>query len=604
MKKLILPLLFISFSVHAVQEIASRDEANQIVSSVKDLEIENMLAESKEFDSCRKMNEFDKSNPQAPSKIKDAQKCFSQKLGGEKDPKKLQKLSEALNLQQYGLVKSQSAKEIQEYLNNKMYKALTGVDPEEADKKKLMESLKFKNKKHIDQALFIKLYKTQLSKNALFEISRFCFQDLRRKSPASSNPNFGDHWSNFNIVLDADNVPHFPLSDVDDSGIPEFTVKVDDPEKKDEIYKNMLGSINVGSGFKIDDLKKFFMACGHTMVKMCDLYKNKIDLKNVTSQTQTGLNSPLTPGATACLAKNRIQELKTALANADKVEEQFGEIQENDKTFLVGLKGEPVKLFMPGKDGAESVDNLTNFSSTDLLEGGYKSESGERFKECETNPELSKCASLLSKAEDFEKAKHDVEMEMTLKREVEIARVKALKQVGKQKLSDYLKEQGYYSLLERHESGKLNDAQLEEEIGKEFEAKKVATLQEMNKKLGSRQVKKDASDAEKKIGATKTLEEAKSERARLAQVVMFNNIITSHLDLERKKKDGTTEKVGRNVNAWKKEEEALKKAKVDDRLFSNLKTTDDGKTQGAGIGENEQLGGLQLIDTLLGKKKD
>jgi hypothetical protein len=83
---------------------------------------------------------------------------------------------------------------------------------------------------------------------------------------------------------------------------------------------------------------------------------------------------------------------------------------------------------------------------------------------------------------------------------------------------------------------------------------------------------------------------------------MFNNIITSHLELTRKKADGTTESAGRNINAWKKEEEALTKdAKVNTSLFANMKATDNG--QGTkGVGDDEQLGGAGFIDTLLGDK--
>lgn len=600
MKKLILSGILLSFStpLMATQEIATSEDGKAIVANIKDIEVSEMLEQTKEFNECRKQNEYGKSNPEG---IKAAQDCFQKKLGDIKDPKRLQQLAEALNLQSYGLVKSKNAKEIQEYLNNKMYQALTGVKPDEADKKKLVESLKFNNKKHVDQALFIRLYKTQLSKNALYEISRYCFQDLRLNSNKSIN-NFGEHWKSFDNYLDekgSDKIK-FKLSEVSDTGEPAFRAPVTNPDNKDEIYQNIFKSINIGEGIKPEDLKTFFLACGNTMMSLCEGYTAKMKLDSTSSKVDEGSSGSLTIGAASCLAKNRIQEYKQAIANAGKIEESFSEMQEKDNSLLLSLaNGKPVKIFTPGKDGAETLDNLTNFTSVDMLEGGARN-SSESLDECAENMNSGNCSGLLSDKEDFDKVKHNLEMQMTLKREVEMARVKALVQKGKQDLEEYLKENGYFAILERYQKGELTDETVAEEIGKDFEAKKTATLQELNRKMGSRQIKADAKPDEKKTVAKEVVQETKEERARLAQVVMFNNIITSHLELTRK---GDKNPVGRNVNAWKKEESALTEAQVDPELFSNLKTTDGDKNPN-GINDNEQLGGLEFIDKLLGKKED
>lgn len=586
---LILPLLFLSFPAFAVQEMSS-DDGQQIAANVKEIEVKEMLEQTKEFNDCRKQNEFNKSNP---SNIKAAQDCFRKKLGDIRDPKKLQALADSLNLQSFGLVKSKNAQEIQEYLNNKMYESLTGVKPDEADKRKLVESLKFKNKKHVDQALFIRLYKTQLSKNALYEISRFCFEDFRLTERAMVT-NFGEHFKDFQQYLDPKNPTKFELSKITDTGLPAFPAEVKDPENKDEIYQNIFNSIKIGSGIQPGDLKTFFLACGNTMVSLCETYTKA----QSTNSADSKVNESPSEGATSCLAKSRVQEYKLAIANADKVEESFDEMQEKDGSLLLSLtKGEPVKIFTPGKDGAETLDNLTNFTSVDMIEGGAKSATNDSMKDCEENLDSDKCSGLLSDSEQFDKVKHNVEMEMTLKREVEMARIKAFKE---QDLKEYLKANGYFSILTQYEKGELTNEALAERIGQEFEAKKISTLQELNKKLGSRQVKADAKEEEKKQVAQQVLQESKSERTRLAQVVMFNNIITSHLELTRK---GESNPVGRNVNAWKKEEAALTEAKVNPEWFSNLKTTDDGKTSNS-IGDNEQLGGIEFIDQLLGKQED
>ena len=180
MKKLIFLPLFASISALAASpEIPTPEDAKQIVSTIKDIEVTKLLKETKEFEKCREKYSYKKNSSEIDrnKELQDAVTCFKKELGNISDPKKLQELSESLNLQTYGLVKSNNAKEIQKYLTDKMIESLTGVNPNEKDQQKLKESLKFGKKKVIDQSLFIKMYKTQLGKNALFEISRFCFQN-------------------------------------------------------------------------------------------------------------------------------------------------------------------------------------------------------------------------------------------------------------------------------------------------------------------------------------------------------------------------------------------------------------------------------------------
>src|SRR5690606_369790 len=109
------------------------------------------------------------------NKAKAAVDCFREKLK-DKDPKEIQKLAQNLQLESYGLVQGKNVQSIQEYLSNRMYEKLTGVNLEEKDLQKRIESMSFKNRKMVDQKVFFDLYRTQLGKNALYEISRFCFE--------------------------------------------------------------------------------------------------------------------------------------------------------------------------------------------------------------------------------------------------------------------------------------------------------------------------------------------------------------------------------------------------------------------------------------------
>jgi hypothetical protein len=625
MKKLIYLLALSTAPAYASgTEIVGRDDGRNITSQIRDLEVEEMLRQTSEFDECRRRNQFAASDsPTArDQKTQAAQECFRRRVSDVRDPRRLQQLSEILNLQQYGLVKSKNVRDIQSYLDDKMYKALTGVDRREADKRRLVESLKFKNKKHLDQALFIDLYKTQLSKNALYEVSRFCFESFRKDGVPVSGKSFGEYWrENFSQSLQ--------VGDVTDTGTAADFGAISDPEKKEKVYEDIFRSLSIGgqNGFDREKLSQFFMTCGALIRPLCDDFKNSArqNIRENRSMVTLGAGTapaqpprPAAPapspegatpedaapggrkGAVACLAQNKIMEIKKALADTEKIREQFDQMAENPQSAAAALfRG---KIFTPGQDGAETLDNLSNYTSADVLEGGRRldDQSAAAAERCTSSPELAACENFFVNQEQLDRAKHDVDMEMTLKREVEMARVRELKARDQQKLEDYLREQGYFPLLQRLQAGTLTDEQLVQEIGAQFEAKKMATLAQINRNLGSRQVRREANPEEIRQASQTSIRQSKEERARLAQVVLFNNVITSHLELTRRDAQGNRTSAGRNVNAWRKEEQGLSGAQIDAGLFANLRASDGGQAAN-GIGANEQLGGMELIDQLLGK---
>lgn len=597
MKKLIFFLVFGSPSLYASgPEIMERDEGKQIVSIIKDIEVKDMLAKSNEFSSCRDMYQFkaDASEDEKNASLQKAEACFKTKMP--KDGKKLTQLADSLNLQNYGLIKSKNLKDIQNYLSDKLYESMTGVKREEADKKKLIESMKFGNKKHIDQKTFIEMYKTQLGKNALYEVSRFCFEDLRIKNQTDKT-SFAEHWAKYGTS-------EITIDEITDNGEPKFLGSFSDATSKEKVYQDIFQSIQGASGAKLSEglLSGFFIFCGQQIVPLCEKFEEVQRKGNSEAISKVDSNGT-SRGAAACLTKSRIQAFKRALANADKIIEQFDEMKGDSLNLMIaGLKGEPIdiKIFGDGKDPNEkSIDDLTNHASTDLYQGGLTKDSAfdQKAADCEKNPSLDNCEAFIAQGDDLDKAKHRVELEMSLKREVEMARVRELIQKDRADLEKYLEENGYFKLLEDYKNKKLTEAEIEEKIGQAFEAKKIAILEQINNKLGKRQVAK----SETALDQTKVkdvIQDTKEERARLAQVVMFNNIITSHLKLQKEVSPGKYEEVGRNTRAWQQEEDALKDATIDPELFANLKATDDGK---GNVTKNSQLGSFKVLDSILGK---
>lgn len=610
MKKLIYTLTLLSLPLVAAarDEMVTADDGKNIVSVVQDIKVRKMLEETNEFAGCRKLYEFKAGagDTERNASLKAAQDCFAKKLGTEKNPEKLKQLSEALNLQQYGLVQSDNVKAIQKYLSDKMYQSLTGANPNETDGKKLAESLKFKNKKHIDQKIFAEMFKTQLGKNALHEVSRFCFENLRLEvHPAGTAPtNFAEYWKDYEPKKTLKfTTSSAVLAAMNDKGNPQFG-NISDPTDKAKVFDDIFKSIQGADkeGMDPDKMSEFFMECGQLIVPLCETFQIASKGNLALNESKTDPNS-VTTGAAACLAKSRIQDYKLAIKNADAVVKQFRDMgAEDQKSLLIGLdKGQVPKMF--GTDANdESIDDLTNNTAAEIFEGGVSEDEKLKAKadKCNAQAELSECEGFISKGDDLEKAKHNIELEMTLKREVEMARVRELVAGDKQKFDEYLEANGYFDIIKaKKDNPSLSNDDVVKMIGASFEAKKIAILEQISNKLGKRQVSEKTKDADALINADAVVKESKEERSRLAQVVLFNNIITSHLTLKKEVSKGKFEDVGRNVNAWKKEEKELGLSQVDPQLFQNLKTNAAGAT---GVGKDNEIAGFQILDQILGKE--
>jgi hypothetical protein len=590
-------------------EIIDPNDEKAIASTIHDIKIEDMLSKTAEFNRCRDMNKFSASDKDdaKKAKIQQAEKCFREQLDkGNKDPKKLEELANNLNLQTYGLIKTKTVKDIQKYLNDKMYKAMTGVSLEEKDHQKLKEDLKFGKRKHIDQGIFIQMYKTQLGKNAMFEVSRFCFENFRIDDPdLNGKKTFAEYWSGFKDG----SVSAANLEKYTDTGIPAFG-KIRDTSNKDQVYEDVLKSIQTeNSALNSDLLSNFFVACGKMIPALCKEFEKNLNVsKNsqTTSMVDEGKKDGPSRGSAACLAKSRIQEFKRALINVDKVAEEFSKMKDTDQTIkltLSGLDGQPLKVFGDGKDpNEETIDQLTSYTTKDVVEGGLSVEEKleDKAKACKNTPELAKCEGFFTNEEDFAKVKHSTEMELTLRREVEMERVRKIVKDNNKDLEKYLEDNGYMDILKDYKGGEIKDADaIAERVGQSFESKKKALLEQLNNKLGKRQMSKTDNESNKQIAGEvdDIVKDTKEERARLAKVVLFNNIITSHITLSRK--DGSP--VGRNVGAWKEEEKDLASTKVNPALFQNLKASTDGQS---GIGKNDQISGFSILDEILGKEKN
>lgn len=577
MKKLILSLILLP-TLSFADEMQAHDKKveTKFLTVVKDVEVEKLLGSSAELNECRDKNKFDD-----PAKSLTAVSACVNKLIGNKDEAALKKLAENLKLQEFGVIKSKNVVEITKYLSKRMHKSLTGRDPDDKNK----ENLKWENQKIVDQKVFIELYKNQLAKNSLFEISRFCFENLRLETPPPSVTDFTSYWKGF-----MNGGPNVDLvTDIGDEKNIFFSGKLGDVDLNDEsvVYEKLISGLTPGKEQIDADLySKFFSFCISTIKPLCDDFKANV---NTTPANKRG--------SLACLTFNKLESIRTTLRNTEKVENQFLEMEDKGSYAIQMLKNPSFYQNGQGK-GEASLDELTSVGSSDLLQKN-KNENDKLTKleqECEADSSSDDCQEYLIVDDGLAKATSTIEADLLMKKEIETARVKKL---NGQSLRDYLQENRHFDLLEKLDSqgsDKISEAQISDEIGKFYDAKKMAEIDALKLKVGKRQMTEEQAGKEDKSTVIKeNIQASKEERARLAQVVMFNNIITSQLDLSKQTGKDTFESAGRNVSGWNKEKSGFDSLGIDQNVFAQIQKTADGQETKESIAE------VKFLDIILGK---
>jgi hypothetical protein len=330
--------LFITLSAFSgeIKEISDEQIKNTFISQLKDTQIENQLSETAQFKNCVKENQFDPKDDQTKrnEKLKKATECFKKELAGS-DATALEKLSDNLQLQSYGLVKSKNVNDITDYFSKKLSKALTGRDPDDKNPDRLL----WENQKIVDQDVYIDLYKAQLAKAAIFEISRFCFEHLR-KSGSSSIKNFEEHWkkdsstnisSMFPTKADPSDtqktIPNIDL--LNDNGDPSFfdmgNVPTNDLGKQEVVYQKLKTGLTSNSKINLEVYKTFLSYCMQSIPLLCNHFKqnvqnktkvngeeNSVALEGINSTTKQYSGS-LSKGSSACLTMDHLSSIRTTL---------------------------------------------------------------------------------------------------------------------------------------------------------------------------------------------------------------------------------------------------------------------------------------------------
>ncbi len=620
MKTLIFALIF-SFSAIAQQNttgerLSDTEISNKLISVARDIENQRILEGLPDFERCKTQFAFqagERTPAMRQRSATDATNCFKQALQGKNSVREIEAIADKLNLQAYQLIPSKSVQEITKYLSNKMYKSLTGIDYEEEDAKKRIESLKFnKNKKIVDQKQFIVLYKNQIAKNVLTEVSRFCLEDFRLKG-APSNASFEAHWAtylpggNFSDAVATNTTP--PGPGVTDQGQPFSNFSPNGTtsasrDDKDTSYQNIVNATFAGDIPASDKLSAFFFFCGTQINKLCK------DFEDSTNPSGTAATLASTVGSRACLTKSRLVSYRKALKASDLIIADFNTNGGGNAFQLLDNPNELVKVYGDGRDRNEkSLNEISNNASIDFY-AATENEDITRAQACANNGSEADCNEFVIVDDSRDKIKYNIEIEYTAKRETEMARVRLLRRGDRQTLLEYLKTNGYLKLAEDIGPTGNIPTDFEDQIGKVWEARKIALQEEIQSRLGKRQITSDEAKATdpttgekvKVANARENAKESLNERARLARVIFFNNIISSNLDLRQ-----GTQIIGRNTQALSGEVNALE-GQVDSSIFQSLRDSLPADTSGGGQNRGptgrEDVSDVSFLNQFLGGQPD
>jgi hypothetical protein len=428
-----------------------------------------------------------------------------------------------------------------------------------------------------------------------------------RNTEFSGASNFIDHWTKTGfaspgkyleslITRDAKGNVLNISSFLNDSGSPTFGASINEKDKT-KLYTSIKDSLKSSNSPDLDPnaFKGFFENCMLTIAKLCEDYKKNSSPSGVIQGSSLTSSAR---GGNACITQARLQNIRRGMANTTLVINQF----KDDLSGGTAIQQDGNQVFKKynSGDATDGLNAISTITSNDILEGS-KNENNELAADCASGKSSGDdCKGFLINDDSFKQALHDTDVNLRLKTELEVKNLSQL--LGSQGLDDYLDKMGYFELKKiAHQPG-MDAKQFSDAVRSMFDARRLAALQAIHDKMANRQVDKtttgtDGPKAEDAI--TKSAEEEASERGRLAQVVLFTNIVTSQLELKRKESDGSTKSLGANDFALTQEKNGL-----DSNFFANnrVNASTSGKDTNAADTSSNFLQDISFLDQVIGKE--
>jgi len=601
MKYLILLTLLFSNLLFA------ESEEEHYLRSIKEVEVEGQILEQIEQGDCKKNAQNIKDLEARNTQIRN---CFQNKLDslGEEE---VREFSKNINLKSYDLQATKDVPSTRKYLSERLEKAIHGKDYDPTKNR-----LKAKQRKYIDQSDFIKMYKAQVGKNILLEISQYCLENLRNKNgdhykvPCKNEPP-GAKWSG--CMLASEDSPIW-------NELKEVEFKYDkSTTEKEKSQENINNEKQIQKEFKRgpEYLKVKYAFCTTAIDKMCRRYDNikrsKEIKKNESFQIREDIDYNKVKynreevdikladdkggklvGRKACLLEARLKDYRKNLQVLDLTEEAFNKMKNATSGYDNEVFGQIYKGIYGDKQDEKSIDEITTITSRDVGLSLDTEKNKEEFEVCEkAGFDSEECATFVNKdEEEFKNVEVEFEATTALK-------LKEMEKLKNDEIKNYLNQNAMSNYLKKFEEGTLTEDQIKEIIQQKYKSERLALINELRDKLNQNTLQKSPDpkanqDAEKNDILTKVKNEIEGKKDRLENLFRYSNVITSYLEIAGE--DG--EENSQNVTGLKEELRIAQEENEGEEYFENLSIDD----QNVSDSNQAVFVNINVIDQLLGNE--
>jgi hypothetical protein len=536
--KLLILFAFISIALNAAD---LQDEANLHLAAVKEKDVEKQVLNSSLFKDCKDAAEAVKDAQQRNQQIRE---CFGGKIDSQND-EEIQNLAQNFDLNSFDVLKSQDSKEVRNYFKERLNVAIYGPNYHEEKLKKL---------KIVDQRTYLELYKTQLGKNILLDVSTYCLENLRDKNsksiaPACNKNPKGQKWEGcFTTDKEGKKAVNFPAGGADSFWRNLTEVTYDPNTSSDEIEKISKQDFERGAEY----LNAKFQLCSLSINKMCQRYEcnntvttasdpetiaecstlnsnwkpNSATDDNTTNNEKYSLGENKTDGRIACTVMKKLRAYRKAIISTGDLEAEFDKLKDK-QNFITN-----VSQYSGKGQGEKSIDEITSISSKEITENakiqsiqGSENKAKEFKEDCESNPNfVGDCSRYV--IDETKIANIEVEFEAATA--LKLKEIESLKNSNNlEQLEKYLLDNGMNQQAEKLAKNELSQEEITEIIKNKFKAERMAVLNNLKEQLNRRSSAK--SDA---VLSANIESDIKDKKNRLDNIFHYSNIITSFLEIE------------------------------------------------------------------------
>jgi hypothetical protein len=601
-----------------------KELSDRLVTSVVETRVDSQMLQVDAIRTCVRQNAITDQDIAAGADATRAKRagaalCMKQALDGKSEDEIIE-LADQLDLQNYNLVSGRNRQSIVNYFTERIQNALYGEGAAGEDRR-------IRDRRLVDHGAFNSMYESQLGRNIQYELSGHCYGSMKsannddsiretivalNKSECGINKSRKELLTGCinHVVVDTKTSPT-PTSS---SGTPRTPAP--------SIYQNLADELGANSttnklAITPDQLKTMFITCIRLIPHFCELktycdadpnerakpgYKDFEDAKvAVSCPTPPSTTPPVSPpapgspptpppartvGAASCVMQAKLRAFQTNMRALEKTKEAYTDMSSGGGQGAITGAGSKLRVLDSDAE-ATAINDITTMTSKDTAEMISRNEVDQAsLEECSTRPEDKACEDFF-----FTKAERDrfeqAGLIYSAATEAESARIEALAK-NKDDLKKYLEEKGYVDLLAK--VGSITEVELVALARQRFESEREAAYGELEKRFLDRQ-----QEGASKTDPNRLADQFRAEQNNVNQLMLFNNVITSFLEVKRGDEYTTNEAVRRReVEAMRDNPEAQTAL----QYFEGLSSTGTAGSSSSNGGETVTVD-LDFINNLL-----